>query len=157
MKTINMLFITLLLATSANVSANTPENIIPATSTSNPPANLHPQPEVILEQLRLHIVELKGILSQQPQDMTLIKTKTSWIRKQLADLHTWSFKQAANTENKDTLERLRIIIGNMLQEVERDDMLDATDLQTLSINRTQAEHLLTKIQNNQQQTDSPAP
>lgn len=157
MKIISTLFATaLLLTTVTNTCADTATKVEPtAPDAATPVVRTTHQSAMLLEQLRLHIQELKGVLSQQPQDMTLIKTKTSWIRKQLTDLHDWSVKQNMETDAKPSLEKFRIIIDNMLQEVERDDMLDLIDLQSLSVNYTQAELIISDIQRKQEQAGKP--
>lgn len=157
MKIISALFAApLLLTTITNAGADTATIVEPtAADAAAPVARTSHQSAMLLEQLRLHIQELKGVLSQQPQDMTLIKTKTSWIRKQLTDLHDWSVKQNMETDAKPSLEKFRIIIDNMLQEVERDDMLDLIDLQSLSVNYTQAELIISDIQRKQEQAGKP--
>ena len=105
-----------------------------------------------IEQLQFNMLELQTILAQKPQNITLIKTKTSWIRKLLTSLHSWSLNQATTDKTEKLFNKFCWIISDMEEEVMRDDMLDSVELQALSINYTQLENTLSQIENSENTT-----
>jgi hypothetical protein len=165
MATITKMFASiLLLALSGMASADNSGNTTPAIpdtdTVSNPQTQLTPvqnisQTRQLMEELHFHMLELQSILSQQSQNMTLVKTKTAWIRKRLADLHDWSLKQTATADTEKLFGKFCILIYDMEEEVKRDDMLDNIELQSLLINYTQAEHALTGIERKSAETNPP--
>lgn len=99
-------------------------------------------PQKILDQLQVHFFDLTTILSQDPPDMTQIKTQTSWIRKHLADLKAWSDSYQKTRPANPLPDKLHILINDMVQEVERDDMLDKFELQALMVKHTQVDQTI---------------
>lgn len=125
-------------------------------STSNLPVSVQnlPQARQQMEELQFNMLELQGILAQKEQNMTLVKTKTSWIRKRLSDLHTWSLNHPTTDATEKLFNKFCWLIGDMEEEVKRDDMLDSIELQALLINYTQLENMLSQIERS---VTSPAP
>lgn len=157
-----MLASILLLALSGMASADNSINTTPAMPDadiiSRPQTQLTPvqnilQTRLLMEELHFHMLELQSTLSQQPQNMTLVKTKTAWIRKILANLHDWSLRQTATADTEKLFGKFCILIYDMEEEVKRDDMLDNIELQSLLINYTQAEHTLTGIERKAAETN----
>lgn len=165
MTTITKMFASiLLLALSGMASADNSNNTTPAIPDTNAVPSPQTQPTAIqnisqtrllMEELHFHMLELQNTLSQQPQNMTLVKTKTAWIRRILANLHDWSLSQTATADTEKLFGKFCILIYDMEEEVKRDDMLDNIELQSLLINYTQAEHTLTGIERKSAETNPP--
>lgn len=98
-----------------------------------------------LELLQFHMQELNSQLAQQPQNMNLIKTETSWIRKHLRDLQDNVVRLNTDEEHARLAEELRSIIHIMSEEVGNDDMLDTVDLQLLISHYKRADQILSEI------------
>jgi hypothetical protein len=99
-----------------------------------------------LDQLQLAMQELKALLAAPNRETALIKTKTSWIRKYLTNIHAWIEQQPTSVNPDNVLDDFRTTIGDMLLEVTRDDMLDANELQSLMTHYTTAENLFYQIE-----------
>ncbi|MDQ1362995.1 MAG: hypothetical protein QG652_855 [Pseudomonadota bacterium] len=112
-------------------------------------------PVPMLDNLQSHLFELRKLLAQQPQDIILIKTETSWTRKQLRELRDWAVHQHADANIKSLTDRFYLIIDSMLQTVACDDMLDDTDVQSLLVKHTQASQIMAEIQRHQEQAGKP--
>lgn len=154
MSSLNKIFASiLLLLAGSEINAATLDDSAPVlTDSMTVPGSAQPtsaqttlQARVQLEELNFHMQALQTILSEQPQNMTRIKTETSWIRKLLASLHQWSLSHSATPDTEQLLNKFCRLIGNMEEAVNRDDMLDSIELQELRISYTQAEHTLTEI------------
>ena len=105
-----------------------------------------------MEKLQFNMLELKTILSRQPHDMTLVKTKTSWIRTQLSNLHDWSLNQTTKNDTEKLVNKFCWLASDMEDEVKRDDMLDSIELQTLLINYTRLENTLSQIEHSEEKS-----
>lgn len=109
------------------------------------------QPELLLGDLHSHLLELRDTLSDETKNMTLVRTRTSWVRMQLRTLQEWSMQQTTSASTEKMYERFRFLVSSMLQEVERDDMLDDVEIQMLITNYTQITQILADIEHQQKQ------
>ena len=91
-----------------------------------------------MDQLQSHLLELKAILADPNHDRTLVKTRTAWIKHDLNKLQHWSAQQTAPAPSAVFLDTL----STMQNEVGRDEMLDAIELQLMITLQVQATNYL---------------
>jgi hypothetical protein len=135
---IKLVILLVLLHSTAQASDSKQESQ-PDTSKQNIAATR--DPELIMDQLQSNLLELKTILSQPAPDKIIVKTKTAHIHHLLSELTTWS-DQEDTVLHPELPAAFLITIHNMLQEVDRDDMLDSAELQILLSLYPQAERYL---------------